>query len=574
MSESSETPNLLNLTFGVEIEHLFGIKQDEVAARPDYDWLRPENCPVNTGAVGDPLPPWYPHAYNPNNREQRLELERVGLRQAGKIVRLNAGPDAPFLAVRLSSDPEDVSDQYLHWKLTLEDAVPVPTDADQLMHRSTYQQEIRVTNFNDWQLTGLELISRPLKAPELDGNGLQSNGLQELQQQLDTIPKLYDPEKPYFFTTGPELGSVHVHVGVQPGAEGEQEDLSTEFLQHLAFICMVFEDVITLLHHPERQGYQGTKAFKYAKSNRTAINAGEHYCALAPQFSCEEALLKIFEIDPGDERDLLNKLLNKTPRQPGGKRERYVNFTNALGEDQGEYLTRTVEFRQHHGTLSTEDVCEWVFFATALARAAERKQYEPAVPGATLPDSIREKIQALNDGVRPNVEEQAKKYIWLFQDGNKKKSLEDLFELLQLPVERRKYWWARARKMKDLANTDKYKGRSTCEYPCECDAPCKCLPVCDGNLHCNCKFPCNGRPVCTLPPRRDCAEWDTDEWNIPSYDTERGIGKDGDGDGDAADPETQTGHVAAAGAKRALEDDEDDDEGEGEKRHRKQQRTD
>ncbi|EXJ55955.1 hypothetical protein A1O7_08886 [Cladophialophora yegresii CBS 114405] len=309
MSKSGEIPERLNLTFGVEFEHLFGIKQNKVATRPDYAWLRPENCPVKPGDVGAPLSQWYPESYDPNDKQHRTELDRAGLRQAAKIIRTNAGQHAPVLEVRLYSDPKDVPDQYLNWKLTLEDAVPVPTSADQLMERSRSQSEIRLSNFNDWQLTGLELISRPLKVPELDdANDLHSNGLAELQDQLNAIPRQYDPEA---------------------------ADLSTEFLQHLAFICMVFEDAITLLHHPERQGYQGTKAFKYAKSNRTAINASEHSCALAPQFSCEEAFVKIFEVD-ADERDLLHKLLNKTPRQPGGKRERFVNFTNALGENRGE----------------------------------------------------------------------------------------------------------------------------------------------------------------------------------------------------------------------------------------------
>ncbi|OCT45206.1 hypothetical protein CLCR_05485 [Cladophialophora carrionii] len=486
-------PSPLKLTFGVEIEHLFGIKQNEVAVKPEYAWLRPENCAVETDGVGMSLPGWYPESYDPMDKQHRTELYLAGLRQAAKIIRTNAGQDAPMV--------------------------------------------------------------------ELDADGLDSNGLQELHDQLRAIPKHCNPEAPYFFATGPEIGSVHVHVGVQPGAEREQEGLSTEFLQHLAFICMVFEDTITLLHHPERQGYQGTKAFKYAKSNRTAINASGHSCALAPEFSCEEAFLKIFEVDV-DERDLLHTLLNKTSRQPGGKRERIVNFTNALGEDQGQYLTRTVEFRQHHGTLCTEDICEWVIFVTALARAAERKEHEQTAPGATLPESIREKIQALNDGVRPYVEDQANKYIWLFQEGAKKKNLEDLFDLLQLPAQRREYWWSRARTMKDLANTEKYKGRSTCEYPCACDPPCGCVPLCDSNLHCKCKFPCNGKPLCSLPPRRDCAEWHTDEWIIPSYNDGRRIGKGGNAYAVADDAETETeagtGPVALIGTEHEFETEPDD----------------
>ncbi|ETI21516.1 hypothetical protein G647_07863 [Cladophialophora carrionii CBS 160.54] len=297
MSEAGDVPSPLKLTFAVEIEHLFGIKQNEVAVKPEYAWLRPENCAVETDGVLMSLPEWYPESYNPDDKQHRTELYLAGLRQAAKIVRTNAGQDAPMLEVRLYSDPEDVSDQYLNWKLTLEDAVPVPTSAEELTEHSRFQQQIRVTDFNDWQLTGLELISRALKVPELDADGLHSNGLQELHDHLNAIPKHCNLEAPYFFTTGPELGSVHVHVGVQPSAECEQEDLSTEFLQHLAFICMVFEDTITLLHHPERQGYQGTKAFKYAKSNRTAIKASEHSCTIAPLFSCEEAFLKIFEVD-------------------------------------------------------------------------------------------------------------------------------------------------------------------------------------------------------------------------------------------------------------------------------------
>ncbi|KAJ9604333.1 hypothetical protein H2200_011167 [Cladophialophora chaetospira] len=463
-STASDTSQPLDFTFGIEIEHLFGIKQDEVANRPEHAWLRPEQCPVDIEGVGAPLD-------GPLAKHSRQKLAQVALRQAAKIIRRKE----PELEVWLTPDPDvddDEQDPYRRWKLTTEDAVPVPDDTAKLSAWSEDNDEIHLGDFKDWSLAGLELISRPLAAPDTTATDLDSDGLKELKSHLAAIPRNLEPERPYFFTTGPGMGSVHVHVGRKPEDDGTQVGLPIEFVQHLAFICMAFEDTITLLHHPERHSYQGTKIFKYGKSNRDVVREEGrlyHRCTLGGEYSCEKAFMGIFR---AEDRQLLDGCLNMRPdfndkpdRVP--VRERFVNFTSALDAVEGGYVKRTVEFRQHHGTLSADDVCEWVFFVSALARTADRKRREEPAEDATLPDFVNDadgKYKVVEQE-RDDLEKEAKKYTSLFVPG-KKRSLEELFDLLELPVERRKYWWAHAEANRKLW-AEKYRGKSSCEPPCD-----------------------------------------------------------------------------------------------------------
>jgi hypothetical protein len=53
---------------------------------------------------------------------------------------------------------------------------------------------------------------------------------------------------------------------------------------------------------------------------------------------------------------------------------KFVNWGNIQKYNSTEGTDRapTLEFRQHHATLSTLDVSQWVCFLTALVRLAER----------------------------------------------------------------------------------------------------------------------------------------------------------------------------------------------------------
>ena len=69
---------------------------------------------------------------------------------------------------------------------------------------------------------------------------------------------------------------------------------------------------------------------------------------------------------------------------------------------------------------------------------------------------------------------------------DEKRGLEELFDLMELPIARRKHWWARVEAHRKLW-AENYKGQSTCEVPCDF------------------------RPV------RYCDEWGDDELVIPAY---------------------------------------------------------
>ena len=539
MSDSGEDPPAsnagsdtgpLSLTFGVEIEHLFGLDKDQVNTSQAHPWLRLENCPFRVDGPADEVPD-----YPGDNAEMKIwRAKRLGkgIKQAAKIIR----QEEPQLVMRVDSENMNQSGEYSNWKLVWETAVPIPKQSEQLSEWSKDEGEVRIEDLDEWTLLGLELVSPPLTIPESAATDLQCDGLTELRRLIQAMPTGYDSERPYFFTTVPCLGSIHVHIGMAPGTDSIQHGLPISFVQHLAFICMTFENAITLLHHPERHSYQGSKIFEHAKSNRDIVRPMEnqHRCDSGPAYSREEAFLQVFK---AEHRQLLHKLLNKTPDSESTVRERFVNFTNATDEEPKKYLKRTVEFRQHHGTLKAEEICEWVVFVMALARAAERKANETLPQDTPIPSFI------IKENVADDIKDEARKYAAIFAVG-KMRNLEELFDLMELPVARRRYWWARAEANRKLW-AEEYKGKSTCDP----------LPIWNPELE------------CTFPPVRDCEGWGDAELVPPKYADEHDDSQSADAG--APDMLTSTGESPAplsasvidtvVGFKRQLEEDEDDD---------------
>ena len=114
MSDANGTSRPLNFTFGVEIEHIFGIKQDEIRDKEEYAWLRPEKCPLDPGAPAFAFP--QEDDLDDLNDEYYMYFhgrrEIAGLRQAVKIMRQNAaGGHTIQLRVPAQSDEEVIADE-------------------------------------------------------------------------------------------------------------------------------------------------------------------------------------------------------------------------------------------------------------------------------------------------------------------------------------------------------------------------------------------------------------------------------------------------------------------------------
>ncbi|ETI26924.1 hypothetical protein G647_10023 [Cladophialophora carrionii CBS 160.54] len=453
MPGSSSGKRRLPLTFGVEIEFLFGIRRD-LERYPEYWWLQVQNLRNNK-----------PFKLNLEviNQEIQDSDRSAGLLQARTIIENHGGE----LWVDSKTTPyADCFDKFSYWMIVPEEAVLDPRDPSELFQWSNgaliVQRESQI--FDEWDWTGLELVSPALPVPDLDQN--RPNGLVELTGYLNLMIADQSPTVPYVFMANPRNASVHVHIGMQPEPEG-QVDFPPDFIRHLAWLCLAFEDTITLLHHPERHSYPESKSRSYANSNRKYLHAEGashrvHCCHLGKPFSAEDTFMKIFDYENWDEDEddnifpLLRALSSKKLTFREGNldmadfnRFLFVNFENlAIAMVTSDHSKKTIEFRQHHGTLSAREINEWIVFLTALVRAGER--FESLTPDgdAAVPPTLMAKLMKKykDPKQRDRALDEAKKYTQIWQQD--RRSLKQLFDMLELPVHRRNYWWQRAKQVR------------------------------------------------------------------------------------------------------------------------------
>lgn len=367
--------------------------------------------------------------------------------------------------------PKKPHSKFNRWVLTKEVKVVAPKNATELSKWSGGDFK----EMEGLSLHSVELVSPILQTPRLVPN-FQPNGLDDIVNYVEQLAKSSSPVTPYQFISRPENAGVHVHIGLQPNPSGDQVSIPVNVLRHLAWIVVCFEDVISLLHHPERHGYAGTKISNCSVSDRTAFGSRqseeELYHACKP-LNMEKVFSEIFAPYSKVKRGLKN-LKKVMYRTPYGYENRlfFVSFSNMNPKSADEKIT--VEFRQHHGTLDVEDLSEWIIFVTELMRTAERKANEAPT------DIIN------GDDGKPNIELAEKaKYDHIFRLGGRR-TLKELFDLMQMPTERRRFWWERAKKFRALASTSakQYNRIATC-------------------------------PSCDLPPLRDCEGWGEGELYLP-----------------------------------------------------------
>lgn len=459
MTTSSAHSGNLPFTFGIEIEVCFGIDEDQVNANPafqhlqDLQWIEQDGDEVwdEPGVETQPGP--------------LTEYYDVAMLMKAATVLRRKGAD---MIVKKQPKPEDPDNiDYSRWTLTGEGAVRRP-EADAEFADWTND---RYTTMEGWVFVGIELVSRILEVPDL--SNLPGPALDEVAQFLGCMRGPQDG--PCVFMANAENASVHVHVGLPPTPEGDPVDIPLDVLRHFAWICLTFEDVITLLHHPERHNYPNTKIVMNAESNRNFLGrqrAGSflHTCEDGPPWIPEDEFLKIFDFQSSDEawnRIRLHTLLCTGRGHSGSVKEMFVSFQNI---DHSQRIPlgakKTVEFRQHHGTLDEDDIKHWVIFVTMLFRAAERKAREVPPAQTPLPTTFMWKVRERfpdDDSGRSLTLEEGRKYDGIFWDTER--SMKELFDLLEMPIEMRRYWWRRAQEFRALMHP-KYHTVGTCEEQC------------------------------------------------------------------------------------------------------------
>ena len=222
----------------------------------------------------------------------------------------------------------------------------------------------------EWDKLGMELVSRILQMPLLGRGGAAHPSLAEIKKYLEAIP--VTPGGSWFGYADPYNASVHVHIGVDP-KQNSYAEIPLGVLQHVALISIVYEDIITCLHHSQRRGYLETKSAFQAQSNRFGIEEQRHVCGQLDRLALTEVQDKIFS--PNMTHSHLATLMGDNGLAPNNSTDRakFVNWTNIEKRDPLNRPQQTIEWRQHHGTLDPEDISQWIRFLAALMRLAENR---------------------------------------------------------------------------------------------------------------------------------------------------------------------------------------------------------
>ena len=415
---SSETvepeSHQLPLTFGVELEFILIVKK---ILEEDDEWLRRPDSPQIS-------------SLKKRKHSESDELERYHP-ACGHTVRIlrRAGCPATMSLPHFRRKLDHES-----WSVTSDVTLfagPNSKFSDQLPDRINPHETLR------WSGEGVELRSRKLNVPPPEQRASSHRSLREVEKYVTALRgKANDP----FGSFVNETCGLHVHVGQDPKRSLDGTAcLPLDVLQHLSYILIQYEHILTSLHPMGRRGYYGTTTMNMVGSNLVGVRESRHVCDKVPLSLLQAIENKIFDPDQSVER--LSALMGRTLRAKAVEFEspkyKFVNFSYTSGRLP--HKPQTIEFRQHAGTLNFEHISRWICLVSALVRTAERKaqQSKPATPVTPLtPKSALEIHMAL-----PGPRRQGNKYKMKCE--NQYLNMMAFFDLLNLDRSAIDYWLGR-----------------------------------------------------------------------------------------------------------------------------------
>lgn len=217
----------------------------------------------------------------------------------------------------------------------------------------------------DWDNHPIELVTRVLPYGE--------ESFEEIDGYLKSLKGNSHSRHKAFVT---DHCGLHVHVGRPPGL-----NFALETLQHLAYMTVVLEPSIGTLHpkyrhdnilNPQpdllsnREIFEDLWDAEKRNSSETPtqppeeVNWDESPEPMDDPFNADDAAKRIFATSSIQS---LSNLMSK------GSRDRIISWTYVRRTGNA---AKTIEFRQHEGTLDKDDVRYWVIFLIGLLRLAER----------------------------------------------------------------------------------------------------------------------------------------------------------------------------------------------------------
>ncbi|KAL8714427.1 MAG: hypothetical protein Q9220_001760 [cf. Caloplaca sp. 1 TL-2023] len=275
-----------------------------------------------------------------------------------------------------------------------------------------------------WDSAPVELVSRILSVDDKDS-------FVEIDKFLNIL-KGDGVAKGYQAFTDQWCG-LHVHIGLPSSSPSQQSPIfSLALLQHLAYITLIYEPLLSTLHPPTRRPPHPNSSLDLA-SNRSAFYEEPDYSQVDwddlsdSGYASDESRCGSFDLanlsrrnsreenterhtqsptneadeftttqqereaqeDLNDElrlRRRARRLLFFSAAEDGkvmsimelarlmneGNKSRIINWMYLTRHEDGREGGRTVEFRQHEGCLDGREVRMWVQFCAGLVRWAER----------------------------------------------------------------------------------------------------------------------------------------------------------------------------------------------------------
>ena len=333
--------------------------------------------------------------------------------------------DSPF---GIGEDPDT---KYQNWR-TMRD---VSVMAYRLEDRNSLPDLYQSLSIQNWTLAGLELTTRILNAPPGDHNHStsQQSSFAEIESYLNAL-KHKSASSPYGVYANRSCG-LHVHVGM---GRDKEYSLPLPLLQHLSYMVAQFETIISSLFPSARRAAGSND---YISSNLMGIRRSRHICSRAPIPELQDLQDLIF-----DEQMLIDDLVELMGNNPGPNRDpkyKFINFSNGIERQGSGHASRTIEFRQHEGSLDVEAVIRWAQFCIKFVRAAHKraKQSKPASPTTpgTSPGRWQRELD-IHMALTP-ARKQGNKY--KVKCKSQYEEMERLFNLLELDRQERTYWYGR-----------------------------------------------------------------------------------------------------------------------------------
>ena len=337
-SRNGDDKTLL-LTYGVEIELIVAYFRDkeadarhELEKKAKTEELKSQNATPQT--LNDALFNLN-FKYRTTHRDAQYEKIRNELRRKSILVQKDKEP------------------RFTGWTVAFDGTVQVDEDAllqDAGVTFTNGKQPATDAYFNGnrdrLELLDVELISPVLSFEE---PGTTQSRRETFRKNRQEIKMVTETMREKFDSFCPDSAGLHVHVG------NGQERFDFKHIRNIAMLFFLYERQFSQLHDASRLNnpYAILPRSSFAPKDRTSLEMWR-------------IITKPSSIPRWDDHDYLAKRLTLNRHFQVPEAYRAYNFSSAAGTIKDR--AATIEFRQHQGTLDSDEINNWVLIVCSLVQ--------------------------------------------------------------------------------------------------------------------------------------------------------------------------------------------------------------